>query len=72
MVEFVRTVRAHEGETVEIQWTCDDGIGFVQRIAIPPKATREARRAQEQHEQEQRRAALGLDVPEDGSQSHTI
>jgi len=39
---FIRVVRAHEEETVEIAWTCADGSRYVQRITIPPKATREA------------------------------
>jgi hypothetical protein len=40
--EYVRTVRAFEGETVEIQWICSDGTRFWQRVTIPPKPTRVA------------------------------
>jgi hypothetical protein len=42
MSPFIRVVRAHEEETVEIAWTCADGSRYVQRITIPPRATREA------------------------------
>jgi len=42
MSPFIRVVRAHEDETVEIQWTCLDTSRYVQRLTIPPKATREA------------------------------
>lgn len=38
----VKPVRALEGEQVEIIWTCADGTTYYQRVAIPPKATREA------------------------------
>lgn len=39
---FIRAVRVYEDETVELQWRCLDGTVFIQRITIPPKATREA------------------------------
>lgn len=38
MSPFIRTLRAHEGETVEIAWACTDGTVFVQKLGIPPKA----------------------------------
>lgn len=47
MSVFVRQVRAHEGEIVEIRWTCADGTMFYQRLTIPPKATRDAGRDRE-------------------------
>jgi hypothetical protein len=40
---FVRTVRAFEGETVEIRWRCADGTDVYQRVTVPPRATRDAR-----------------------------
>lgn len=42
MTNFIRQVRAFEGETVEIAWTCRDDSKFYQRLTIPPTATREA------------------------------
>ena len=42
MSNFIRTVRAHEGEIVEIAWTCKDGSVFHQRVTVPPSTTREA------------------------------
>lgn len=39
---FIRQVRAHEGEVVEIGWQLNDGTSFYQRLTIPPKATRDA------------------------------
>lgn len=41
MSNFIRQLRAYEGETVEIAWTCQDGSVFHQRVTIPPKATRD-------------------------------
>jgi hypothetical protein len=43
VTEYVRTVRAHEGETVEIQWRCHDGSVHIERYTVPPKTVREAR-----------------------------
>ncbi len=43
MTEYVRTVRAHEGETVEIQWRCHDGSIHIERYTVPPKTVRAAR-----------------------------
>lgn len=43
MSNLVRTVRANHGETVEIQWRCEDGAAYVERHTIPPASTREAR-----------------------------
>lgn len=48
MTVFVRVVRAHEGETVEIQWRLQDNTMFCQRVSLPPKATPEARQLSEQ------------------------
>ncbi len=39
---YIRPVRAYEGETVEVRWTCVDGTTCYTRHTIPPKATREA------------------------------
>ncbi len=61
MVEFVRTLRAHEGETVEIQWRRADGSLFIDRHTIPPRATREVRQSTEDRDQRERREALGVD-----------
>lgn len=44
MASFIRQVRAFEGEVVEIAWQCQDGAVFHQRVTVPPKATREAKR----------------------------
>lgn len=48
MAPFTRSLRAYEGETVEIRWRCADGAECVQRVTIPPKATREDRQLAEQ------------------------
>lgn len=42
MTNFIRQVRAHEGETVEIKWLCRDGSAFYQRLTIAPPAVRDA------------------------------
>jgi hypothetical protein len=41
--KFVRTIRAWEGETVEIQWQLKAGGVHYERITIPPPAARLAR-----------------------------
>jgi hypothetical protein len=38
---IVRTIKAHEIDTVEIQWTLNDNSIFVRRYTVPPKNTRE-------------------------------
>lgn len=43
MTQYIRVVRAHESETVEIQWTLGDRSVYTQRFTVPPKAVREAR-----------------------------
>lgn len=43
MTAYVRTVRAHEGETVEIQWRCHDGTAYITRYTLPPKPVRDAK-----------------------------
>ena len=45
MSNFVRQVRAHESEIVEIAWTLKDGSVFHQRVTLPPKTVRESRNA---------------------------
>lgn len=50
MTNFIRQVRAYEGETVEIAWRTKDGSTFYQRLTIPPKATRAAREPQANRE----------------------
>ena len=46
----VRRVVAFEDELVEVTWQLLDGGTFHQRLAIPPKATREARISDEQRD----------------------
>jgi len=41
MSPFTREVPAHEGETVEIVWRCDDGSLFHQYVTLPAKAIRD-------------------------------
>ena len=41
--QFIRTLRAHASETVEVQWTLLDGRVYVARYTLPPQATLEAR-----------------------------
>jgi len=43
--KVIRTVRVAEDDVVEIQWRLADGGVFVQRVEIPPRATRDARGA---------------------------
>jgi len=38
---IVRVIKAHEGETIEIQWISDDNSVYITRHTIPPKSTRE-------------------------------
>lgn len=61
MSQFIRVVRAYEGETVEIQWRLEGGAIYVQRVTIPPKATRDAQQWAEQQVQARRQSALGIE-----------
>lgn len=53
---FKRVVvrRAHCDETVEIQWTFNNGTTFIERHTCPPKDVREARQQQQQQQQQEK------------------
>lgn len=61
MSPFIRALRAHEEDTIEITWRLVDGGLFVQVITIPPKADRDAQQWAEQQVQERRQRSLGVE-----------
>ena len=59
----IRTIRAFENETVEVQWTCRDGRVHIERYSIPPKPVRQARWQEAQATQgDQKAPATSLDA----------
>jgi hypothetical protein len=52
---FIRVLQVFEDDTVELQWRCTNDTVYIQRVTIPPQATRDA----------QQQAALELPPPPD-------